>query len=195
MNIRKIYLILVLLLYFSCQENNDFDILESNTKTISFESANSDRKKEFKIGKYKIDYSSKDLIKIYYTENSNFNKPNRILLYKKDKYYADYDFSKKDSLSDKSILFFSKNTSDSYRILEKISTSNLEPLPPYFDSLGKPFEYFDDSIVFKKYENLNLMYIKDNNLGKVRGAKYYYDNNYRIKKIVEELGDKQIIYK
>ncbi|WP_221410390.1 hypothetical protein, partial [Riemerella anatipestifer] len=90
-------------------------------------------------------------------------------------------------------MFFSKNPADSYRIIKKISTPNLEPPPIYVDNRGRQFEYFDDSIVFKKVGELNLMYIKDNNLGKVKGEKYYYDDEFRIKRIVENWLETKIV--
>lgn len=195
MNITKIHYVLILSLFFCCNKKNDFDILQSEIKILKIETEYSGRKTEYKIGQYKIDYSTKEQIKIYYSDNSTFSKPQRILLYRKDRYYDNFDLSKIDGLSQKSTIFLSKNPSDSYRIIEEISISNLEPPPPYFDISGKPFKYFDDSIIFKKSENLNLAYIKDNNLSKVQSAEFYYDNNYRIKKIVENIGGKIVIYK
>lgn len=195
MRIRILYLANILLLFTSCGKKENKDILESDIKYIYTEPSYLGERKKYKIGKYKIDYSDKGFIKISYSETYNFGKPQKILLNKNDKYYDYFDLSQKDSLSKKSYLFLSKNYSDSYRSIEKTSTSNLEPPPPYFDEFNRTFEYFDDSIIFKKIDNLNLMYIKDNNLGRITAAEYYYDDDFRIKKIVERFGKTTITYK
>lgn len=195
MRIRILYLANILLLFTSCGKKENKDILESDIKYVYTEPSYLGERKKYKIGKYKIDYSDKGFIKISYSETYNFGKPQKILLNKNDKYYDYFDLSQKDSLSKKSYLFLSKNYSDSYRSIEKTSTSNLEPLTPYFDEFFRTFEYFDDSIIFKKIDNLNLMYIKDNNLGRITAAEYYYDDDFRIKKIVERFGKTTITYK
>lgn len=195
MNVQIFYLIYIFLFFISCEKKKNIDILESDVKYIYTESSYLGERKKYKIGKYKIDYSDKGFIKISYSETKNFGKPKTILLYKNNKYYDYFDLSQKDSLARNSYLFLSKNPSDSYRSIEKISTSNLEPPPPYFDNLNNHFEYFDDSIVFKKIENLNLMYIKDNNLKKINAAEFYYDDNFKVKKIIERFGKNTITYK
>ena len=194
-SIKTIYIIIAFLIISCGKENNKNYILESNLDKITIEFPDSKKVKEYKIGKYKIDYSTDGFIKIFYSENSIFKTPKTILLRKNGKYYNDFDLNSKDSLSAKSHLFFSKNPNDSYRTIEKISNSNLEPPPPYFSDEKNYFEYFDDSIIFKKKERLNLMYIKDNNLDKISSSEYYYDENYRIIKIIEKFGKTEIEYK
>ncbi len=195
MRIRILYLANILLLFTSCKKKENKDILESDIKYVYTEPSYLGERKKYKIGNYKIDYSDKGFIKISYSETDNFGNPNTVLLNKNNRYYNYFDLSQKDSLSKHSYLYFSKNTSDSYRSIEKISTSNLEPPPPYFKEFNRPFEYFDDSIIFKKIDNLNLMYIKDNNLGRITSSEYYYDDDFRIKKIVERFGKTTITYK
>lgn len=194
MKIRINNILFVLLSLYSC-ERKDTYILKSDIKQIAVRSSHSDIIKNYKIGKYKIDYSSKNFIKIFYSDEKPFIKPRIILLRKNDKYYSDFDLRNLNRLSPNSFLFLSNNPSDSYRHIEKISTSNLEPPPPYIDKNGRYYQNFDDSIVFKKNGKLTMMYLKDNNLGQIRPPVYFYDNNYRIKKIIEKFGNIQIIYK
>lgn len=195
MKMTLFYFTIFFLSFISCEKEEKEDILEPNVKYVYTEPSYFGKRKKYKIGKYKVDYSEKGFIKISYSETDNFGKPKTILLNKNNKYYNYFDLSEKDSLSNKSYLFFSKNHSDSYRSIEKISGSDLEPPPPYVDEFNRAFEYFDDSIIFKKIDNLNLMYIKDNNVRRITSAEYYYDDNFRIKKIIERFGKTTVTYK
>jgi len=188
MKISNLLILVILVFLISCSKNKTY-FLESEIKSIHSEIPHFDISKNYKIGKYKIDYSQNNHLKIYYSSNSKFLNPKFDLLKKNNFYYDDYDLESKDSLNKNSRLFFSLNPKDSYKVIKENKPNKGEPPLPY------SFKYFNDSIVFKKLENnITKMYVRDNNTGYLKSPEYYYTDDFKIVKIIETISETKVKY-
>ncbi|OWR14547.1 hypothetical protein [Chryseobacterium sp. VAUSW3] len=171
-----------ILILISCNKSEE-NIYELNPdKDFYFvKKENGDSMKVF-AEPFRFNYSKpKYLIISRFNKNINKFEVQSVLLKVKQNYYNYFNLKKKDSLDENSFVFLTKQ--------EKIIENEIEP---------KPISYWKKSTeIFKKEDNgvysRELFFTSPNNY-KLDFGTYYYDEDFRIFKIVEIVGNDTITY-